>query len=217
MLKLTGWLWMAVIAAVFAGSAVLFLTSRIGSNTSSFDNVEGKTHQSPRHPEWAITIIKDGLPNLHKVSGNLYRGAQPTAAGIIQLKSMGVKTIIDLRAFHSDRGEIGNIEIQYEHIPIKTWHPEEEDIIKFLKIVTDNEKIPVFVHCQHGADRTGLMCAIYRVVVCDWTKQAAAEELVYGGYGYHKVWQNLIDYFMNLDIEKIKKDAGVRSVSSKTK
>jgi protein tyrosine phosphatase (PTP) superfamily phosphohydrolase (DUF442 family) len=41
---------------------------------------------------------------------------------------------------------------------MKAWHPEEKEIVKFLKTVTDKTKTPVFVHCQHGADRTGLMC-----------------------------------------------------------
>lgn len=120
---------------------------------------------------------------------------------------MGIKTIINLRAFHSDKDEIGNVEIRYEYISVKTWHPEEEDVVKFLKIVTDETKTPVFVHCQHGSDRTGLMCAIYRVAVCGWSKEAATDEMIYGGYGFHPVWKNLIDYFMNLDIEKIKKEA----------
>ena len=126
---------------------------------------------------------------------------------------MGVKTIVNLRAFHSDKDEIGDVAIGYEHISMKAWHPEEEDVVRFLKIVTDKEKTPVFVHCQHGADRTGLMCAIYRVAVCGWPKEAAADEMVHGGFGFHPIWKNLRDYLMNLDIEKVKNKAGVRNLN----
>ncbi len=35
----------------------------------------------------------------------------------------------------------------------------------FLRIVTDPKRVPVLVHCQAGADRTGTMCAVYRIAV----------------------------------------------------
>lgn len=200
-------LWKIAIVLLLVAGVVVILILHNGTGISGFNSSESKISQSVRPPEWAIPIEKNGLPNFHKVSEDLYRGAQPTAIGIKQLKEMGIKTIINLRAFHSDKDEIGNVEIRYEYISVKTWHPEEEDVVKFLKIVTDETKTPVFVHCQHGSDRTGLMCAIYRVAVCGWSKEAATDEMIYGGYGFHPVWKNLIDYFMNLDIEKIKKEA----------
>jgi protein tyrosine/serine phosphatase len=54
-----------------------------------------------------------------------------------------------------------------------SWYPEEEEMIKVLQILMDPNRTPVFVHCQHGADRTGLICAAYRLVICGWTKEEA--------------------------------------------
>ena len=99
----------------------------------------------------------DGVPNLHKVSDSLYRSAQPSAEGMANLKAMGIVTIVNLRSFHSDRYEIGNLEIGQEHIYMKPWHAEAEDAVAFLQIVTDPNRTPLLLHCQHGADRTGLM------------------------------------------------------------
>lgn len=48
--------------------------------------------------EWAQPMELPGLSNLHKVSDDLYRGAEPTAEGVQQLKKLGLKTIIDLRS-----------------------------------------------------------------------------------------------------------------------
>ena len=42
---------------------------------------------------------------------------------------------------------------------------KRKDVVRFLKIVTDPESGSVLVHCLHGADRTGTMCALYRVAV----------------------------------------------------
>jgi protein tyrosine/serine phosphatase len=124
---------------------------------------------------------------------------------------MGVKTVVNLRSFHSDRDEIGDLPLQREHIWFKAWHAEDKEITRFLQIVTNTNHAPVFVHCQHGADRTGTMCAIYRIAVQGWSKDDAIKEMTDGGYGYHTIWKNLIEYLQKLDIEAIKKQAGLTS------
>jgi protein tyrosine/serine phosphatase len=205
MFKLTRRLWRVLLTVMLVLGAVAVLTLKTGTETSKLDKIKAQKYQTARPSGWAIPIEKKGLPNFHKISENLYRGAQPTTIGIKQLNDMGIKTIINLRSFNSDKDEIGSTEIGHENIYMKTWHPEDEDVVRFLTIVMDKTKAPVFVHCQHGADRTGLMCAIYKVAVCGWSKEEAVDEMIYGGYGFHPVWKNLINYFMNLDIEKIKK------------
>jgi protein tyrosine phosphatase (PTP) superfamily phosphohydrolase (DUF442 family) len=162
-----------------------------------------------RKPEWAVPITKHGLPNLHKINDNLYRGAQPSAEGMRNLKKMGVTTVINLRSFHSDRDEIGETGLAYEHIYMKAWHPEDKEVVRFLQIVTDPRRQPVFFHCQHGADRTGTMCAIYRIAIQGWSKEDAIDEMVNGGYNFHGIWKNLKRYIMKLDIEEMKRRAGI--------
>ena len=162
-----------------------------------------------RPASWAPPIALAGAPNLHKVSDNLFRSAQPSAEGMVNLKAMGIKTVVSLRAFHSDRDELGNTGLGYEHIYVKTWHPEREDVVRFLKVATDPARGPVLVHCQHGADRTGTMVAIYRVAVQGWSKAEAAREMTEGGYGFHEVWVNLIPWLEKLDIDAIRKEAGL--------
>jgi len=159
-------------------------------------------------PQWAQPVEKPGLPNLHQVAPKLYRGAQPTEEGFRQLKAMGIKTVVNLRGFHTDDGKLNGLHA--EHIHFQTWHPENEDIVKFLRILSDTNAAPVFVHCQHGADRTGTMCAIYRIAVQGWTKDQAIEEMIKGGFGYHAVWKNLIQYIRELDVDTIKKQAGLK-------
>ena len=161
--------------------------------------------------EWAVRLEVPGVANLHKVSEELYRGAQPSSEGMQQLKELGIKTIVNLRSFHSDRGEIGDTGLSYEHIYMKTWHAEDEEVVRFLKIVTDPNRTPAFVHCQRGADRTGTMCAIYRVAVQDWSKDEAIAEMTKGGFGFYTGWKNLINYIRELDIEEIKRRAGLKN------
>lgn len=162
-----------------------------------------------RPAAWATPLKVEGLPNLHKVSDTLFRSAQPSEKGMQAIGSLKVKTVINLRAFHSDRDELGEVKSGYEHIHMKTWHPEREDAVRFLKIVTDPTKTPVLVHCQHGADRTGTLCAVYRIAVQGWSKEEALNEMTGGGYGYHKVWKNLPEWLNNLDVDALRKEAGL--------
>jgi len=165
---------------------------------SGEDAAAQKEEKRPEH--WAQPVKLEGVPNLHKVSDKLYRSAQPTAEGIANLKKMGIVTIINLRTFHSDRDEIGSTDIKYEHIYMQAWYPEEEDAIKFLEIVNDKNSGPVLVHCQHGADRTGTMCAIYRIKVQGWTKEEALREMQEGGFGFHGIWKNLPRWITKLEL-----------------
>jgi protein tyrosine/serine phosphatase len=162
-----------------------------------------------RPATWAQPLKVDGVPNLHKVTAGLYRSAQPTAQGMEHLKEMGIKTVVNLRSFHSDRDEIDHAGLGYEHIYMKAWHPERKEAVRFLRIVTDPKRAPVLVHCQHGADRTGTVCALYRIAVQGWTKEEAIREMTRGGFGFHEVWENLPEWIEKLDIEAIKKEAGL--------
>lgn len=92
---------------------------------------------------------------------------------------------------------------------MEPWHSDEDEVVQFLKAATDPNNLPAFVHCQRGADRTGTMCAMYRIVVCGWTKEQALDEMKNGGFGFNSTWQNLIVYIEKSDVAKIKRRVGL--------
>lgn len=156
--------------------------------------------ETNRPAEWAAPIALEGVPNLYKVSDKLYRSAQPTAIGMQNLEKMGIKTVINLRSFHSDQNELKGTGLTGEHLFVKAWHPEREEALRFLQIVTDPARTPALVHCQHGADRTGTFCAVYRIAIQNWTKDNAIKEMTDGGFGFHEVWNNLPEWIEKLDV-----------------
>lgn len=160
------------------------------------------SEENPEHYEWATPIELEGVPNLHKVSEDVYRGAQPTAEGMQALKDLGVKTIINLRSLHSDRDEIGEIDLDYEHIPMLAFFPSDDEILHVLDLMTDETRTPAFVHCMHGADRTGVVSAMYRIIIQDWPKDEAIREMTEGGFGFHSIFRNLVEHLEHLDVEK---------------
>jgi protein tyrosine/serine phosphatase len=166
-----------------------------------------------RPAHWATPVAAAGVPNLYRVNASLYRSAQPTRDGIASIDEdarlvdgdLPIKTILSLRTLRGDAGiDDGSSALTFVRIPAQSWHPEDEDVVRFLRIVTDPALQPVLVHCRRGADRTGTMVAIYRVVVEGWTKVDAISEMTQGGYGFHPVWQNLIRYIEDLDVDAIR-------------
>lgn len=162
-----------------------------------------------RQANWARKIEVAGIQNCFQVTTNLYRGAQPTAVGMKQLKAMGIKTVINLRAWHSDRDKVAGTGLKSVRFETEPWHGDEEDVVRFLKVVTDTNNLPAFVHCERGADRTGMMCAMYRIVVCGWTRPEAVAEMEDGGFGFNPVWHELVTFVEKADVNKIKREAGL--------
>ncbi|RDJ26709.1 protein-tyrosine-phosphatase [Bosea caraganae] len=157
--------------------------------------------------EWATPVA--AAMNLHRVTPMLFRSAQIHKGDVKAIRSLGVRTIVNLRAFHSDQRLPGLAGIRLVRIPMKTWHIEDEDVIAALRAIRAAEALgPVLLHCQHGADRTGVVTAMYRMVFQGWSREQALDELRNGGFGYHTMWRNIPRYLRNVDIAAIKRALG---------
>ena len=160
--------------------------------------------------KWAEPLDLPGVPNLYKVSDDLYRGAQPTGEGMKQLEKLGIETDVNLRFIHSDRAKIKGTALDYEHINVTSFWPRTRDVVRFLKIATDKERTPVFVHCHKGIDRAGMMCAVYRVVVQGWSKEQAIEEMTRGGFARRRPYGSVVNFVRDLDVDRVKHLAGLK-------
>ena len=142
---------------------------------------------------WAEPVEAVGLDNLHKVSEDYYRSAQPESGGFASAEKLGIKTIISVRESDSD-----NSLAKKEPTSIS-----QEDVGRVLNAIHKAEK-PVLVHCRHGSDRTGLITAYYRIVFENWDREDARTELLYGGFGHHLVYSNIPRLVLEGDLKVIK-------------
>lgn len=156
---------------------------------------------------WAARVDAPPLANFYRVTDGLYRGAQPDAAGMARLKELGIKTVVNLRDKHSDSDKIGPLGLKHVGIKVNTFTPQSEQIAEFLRVACDPNNAPVFVHCHRGIDRTGMMCAAYRMVVCGWSKDEALDEMTNGPFGYDGMFSNVVDFLWRLDVEELKRQA----------
>ncbi|MCC7705005.1 dual specificity protein phosphatase family protein [Janthinobacterium sp. GW460P] len=156
-----------------------------------------------RNAEWAMPLPQ--VSNLHQVTPVLYRSAKLDSADVARLQALGVKTVISLRSFHSDTQVLDGSGIRAVRIPVNTWAIRDKHVIETMRSIRAAEQQgPVLLHCLHGADRTGLMAAMYRMLYQGWPREKAIDELKNGGYGYHAVWRNIESYLQRVNVDEIR-------------
>ncbi|KVW31965.1 dual specificity protein phosphatase family protein [Burkholderia ubonensis] len=189
----------AVIAVTLAG-----LVQPVGAQPS--------TDVAARPLQWAQSVPDARLDNLHRITPSLYRSALLSREDVPELQKLGIRKVISFRAFHSDERILAGTQITMQRIPINTWYIRDEDMVAALRALRDADRDgPVLIHCQHGADRTGLVSALYRMVYQGWTREQALDELQHGGYGFHAIWQNITYYLKHVDVERLRRQVDERT------
>ena len=128
-----------------------------------------------------------------KVIDGVYRGEVPVTPEDFQsLKDLGIKKILCLEAgwkawfgghmnYEIDAAE--KLGIDVDNIRMSDFFaPSIEDLDTAAKIIASNH--PVYVHCLHGVDRTGMAIACWRIRYFGWTWQDARDEMY--RYGFHQ-------------------------------
>ncbi|WP_053077580.1 dual specificity protein phosphatase family protein [Burkholderia cepacia] len=157
--------------------------------------------------QWAQSIADARVNNLHRITPTLYRSAQLSRADVPELQKLGIRKVISFRSFHADDSILAGTQIKMQRIRINTWDIRDDDMVAALKALrTADQDGPVLIHCQHGADRTGLVSALYRMVYQGWTREQALDELQHGGYGFHPIWQNITNYLEHVDVERLRRE-----------
>jgi protein tyrosine phosphatase (PTP) superfamily phosphohydrolase (DUF442 family) len=142
----------------------------------------------------------EGVPNSGRINDHLYRGAQPRDPGLVELKKIGITTIVDLRSEDAGKSEweekrAESLGIRFVHIPVPGWSPPTNDqVAQFLSIFRDNPQEKVFVHCHYGDDRTGVFVASYRMAFEKLPADQALKEMYF--FGYNGRWHPSMTVFV---------------------
>lgn len=119
-------------------------------------------------------------------ASKIFRGGQPANLSEWEfVYALGVRQVLKLNLESEAQDSpwlclAGDTSLIY--CPISAWQqivtePELSQVLASL----DALNVPTFVHCEHGVNRTGLLCALYRVRVCGWSVAQAKAE--WHGYG----------------------------------
>lgn len=143
-----------------------------------------------------LYILEHG--NFHAITaGEAYRSGQLDSSRLAYyIKKHNIKSVLNLRGNVASDGESVaqwyldekriSAELGAKHYDIylsSTSEPEKEDVQKLMEFFKTAPR-PVLLHCKSGADRTGLVASMWKVVVDKEPKSEAGKQLtiLYGHF-----------------------------------
>ena len=189
-----------ICSGVFTIDTVVYAAQKETQNVISEDN------QLP-------DVDKNNLPNFHKVNDMLYRGGRPKPASIGQLREIGIKTVLSFEcafffknpdAVQKEKQWVEKTGLKFLHIPMHPlFRPSVKDVRKALDFIATPENQPIFIHCERGSDRTGIVIAAYRISIQGWDIKDALSEMK--KYGHRSIllfwWKNILSTFKQNTME----------------
>lgn len=142
--------------------------------------------------------------NLYEIDSGVYRSGQPSRKGFAALKKAGIREVLNLRRGENKdslRSPAG--ELILHQIPLKARDLDASRVIEALRVIK-NRQGPIVIHCYAGADRTGLISGLYRVIFDNWSKEAAIQELSHGGFHFHKRFREVPAFIRQANIDSIR-------------
>lgn len=112
-------------------------------------------------------FIRLAYLNRHRISENAWRSAQPWPHQIRELARHGVRSVINLRGGQSygslplERETCEALGLHFEVFVLRSRSVPEVADLRAARALFDRLEYPVLFHCKSGADRAGMMCALY--------------------------------------------------------
>ena len=175
-----------------------------------FKNADTAERGTNPNSSQKATLI-DEAKNFYRVDELLFRSAQLDGSYAAKLRELGIKSIVNLRHFSrgGDRRAFVNL-FWLANKPLQSWEIKPAQIADVLRTIRERQKEgAVLVHCYHGADRTGLVVAMYRVIYQGWSLDAARSEMIDGGYGFHSMWQDIAGFLTPQNEALVRAELGI--------
>lgn len=157
---------------------------------------------------WAIGIRLAG--NVHAVEpGELYRSAQLDGGHLTDvIHSYNIKTVLNLRGKNTGRSWYDDeikastaAGVQHIDLAMSAYSAPTPAVLAKLVDILKTAPRPILLHCQAGADRSGLASALYELVVKNKPPAEADKQLSF--YFGHFPWLGSKTVAMDDTFEKI--------------
>jgi protein tyrosine phosphatase (PTP) superfamily phosphohydrolase (DUF442 family) len=139
--------------------------------------------------------------NRHKLGGAAWRSAQPAPHQIRQLARLGIRTIVNLRgerycgSYWLERQACEQNGIHLEDFQVRSRAAPSKEEVFAARDLFQRISYPMLMHCKSGADRAGLMSALYLIVKENMPVEKAAGQLALR-YGHiRQADTGVLDFF----------------------
>ena len=148
--------------------------------------------------------------NFHQVCNEVYRANQPSPSHLKSYKDKGIKAVLNLRGFTQqsyalfEEDSCKNLGLDLISVPFSgSSAPQPE---KLLEIIDIMEKIPkpFVLHCKSGADRAGLVSAMYLIVQKKLSVTEAKKQLSFKYLHLDFTKTGILDYILDVFSQRLK-------------
>jgi protein tyrosine/serine phosphatase len=139
--------------------------------------------------------------NKHKLAPGAWRAAQPAPHDIDRLARQGLRTIINLRgprdcgAYRLERKACGSRNIMLIDFTLGSRAAPKPEMVLTAAELFGQIDYPVLMHCKSGADRAGLMSALYLHVKEGVPIELAKEQLSWRYGHFRNAATGILDAF----------------------
>ena len=148
--------------------------------------------------------------NFHQVCNEVYRANQPSPSHLKSYKDKGIKAVLNLRGFTQqsyalfEEDSCKKLGLDLISVPLSgSSAPQPE---KLLEIIDIMEKIPkpFVLHCKSGADRAGLISAMYLIVNKKLPVTEAKKQLSFKYLHLDFTKTGILDYILDVFFQRLK-------------
>jgi len=148
--------------------------------------------------------------NFYHVSDGVYRANQPSPSHLKSYKKLGIRSVLSLRGranqsydlFEDDYCKKLNLNLVYSPISSSSA-PSSEKLINIINVMHELPK-PFVLHCKSGADRAGLVSAIYLIVEKKLPVLEAKKQLSFKYLHLDFTKTGILDYIFDVFLERLK-------------
>ena len=144
------------------------------------------------------------LPTFRFLREGLAVGGQPSENGLHELKDRGFRTVVNFRhgpkSIQWEEPKVKALGMRYVSLPWMIWKRVNPSLLdRFFEVLDDPANDPVFFHCKHGRDRSGVM-AVLVLMRYEGLTRKEAQDRVFGEvsphWRYRYFVKQKIDFFL---------------------
>jgi len=148
--------------------------------------------------------------NFHQVCDEVYRANQPSPSHLKSYKDKGIKAVLNLRGFSQqsyalfEEDSCKKLGLALVSVPFSgSSAPQPEKLLEIIGIMENLPK-PFVLHCKSGADRAGLVSAMYLIIRKKLSVAEAKKQLSFKYLHLDFTKTGILDYILNVYDERLK-------------
>lgn len=156
-------------------------------------------------------ILRYRWHNFAEIAPGIYRSNHPNHERFETYRNLGVTTVLNLRGkthhshYYFEVESCEKLGMELIDIPMSARAAPKQETLLYVMDVLDELKAPTLMHCKSGADRTGLVSAIYLLHVLNKPVEEARKMLSIRFVHLNFTKTGILDYVIDMYARRVSK------------